>query len=216
MFSSHFCFFFFFLNNESIDYIPSPGDVFRGKRRKERRNESVFVLFFYFVGRTDVRWASCSGLYSLVHSPRLNRSCETSRRAGNCAGGQRRGLVSKQPGGKPLCHPRATSETILLQPSAFFFFCGGPWSGLKPLPPKKRDRRGSCITPALRPPRGLQRGRPAAGSREETATLTARLPFEWGRGLIHGGERPGVPMTTGHPLRSVSLTQMTNFPAFRL
>lgn len=41
-------------------------------------------------------------------------------------------LVSKQPGGKPLCHPRATSETILLQPSAFFFllFFGVPSSGL--------------------------------------------------------------------------------------
>lgn len=66
----------FFLNNESIDYIPSPGDVFREKEEKARRKK---VRLSFFVGSAGVRWASCSGLYSLVHSPRLNGSCETSR-----------------------------------------------------------------------------------------------------------------------------------------
>lgn len=94
---------------------------------------------------------------------------------------------------------------------SFFFFCDAPSSGFNFKKRKKRGTRGQLLWP----PRGLRGGRPAAGSQEETATLTAKLPIEWTGGLIHGGERPGVPMTTRHPLCSVSLTQMTNFPAFK-
>lgn len=140
-------------------------EMFSGEKEEKAKRKKVRSSFF--VGRAGVRWASCSGLYSLVHSPRLNGSCETSRQAGNCAGFCRSGgekLVSKQPGGKPLCHPRATSETILLQPSAFlilfffFFFCGAPSSSLKP-PPKKRDLGAAApTTPLLWPPRGLEGG----------------------------------------------------------
>lgn len=125
-----------------------------------------------------------------------------------------RELVSEQPGGNPLCHPRATSETIPPQPSAFFAV--PPSSG--PTNPKEGYGPPGAAAPATPlpwPTRGLEGGRPAAGSREETATLTARLPIEWAGGRIHAGERPGVPMTTRRPLCSVSLKQMTNFPAFK-
>lgn len=77
-------------------------EMFSGEKEEEgRRKKSAFILF---VGRAGVRSASCSGLYSLVHSLRLNGSCETSRQDGNCAGwGGREGGLCRSSQAENLC-----------------------------------------------------------------------------------------------------------------
>lgn len=122
LFASGFFFLLlFFLNNESMDYIPSPGDVFGGKEEEGRRKKSAFILF---VGRAGVRSASCSGLYSLVHSLRLNGSCETSRQDGNCAGFRR----SVRGGCESLCRSSQAENLCAI-----------------PVPPLRQSRRSHLL-----------------------------------------------------------------------
>lgn len=111
--------------------------------------------------------------------------------------------MSGQPGGKPLCHPYATSEENKTSPSASALCCHpAALTG---------QSMGSCSTPAAPVAPWSKRGQHATGT-EGTATLTARLSIEWLQSHSLLG-KTGVPMTTRCLLRCVSLTQMTNLLA---
>ncbi len=135
------------------------------------------------LGRTGVQFASWSGLYFVVHSLRLNGSCRTSCYDGNCTGLLfREKLVSGQPGGKPLCHPHATSEehkTIPASPSAF--------APCRHLARPMGRAPGSCSTPSALLPCGLEGGNLLLGYRgngntdSETLYWMARVSLTVGK-----------------------------------
>lgn len=185
-------FFFFFLNIDGIGYMLFLGDVFF---------KSVFIFEVEPVCSLPAALA-CILLYILrgwidVAGPPartvIAQACCSGRSLSR--GSQAENLCAiPMP---PLKSTRQSQHHHLLLHHAVI------WPHQWDQPP------GSCSAPSA----------PLA-TRGQPATGTQRKRLHWqlntllnGCSLIHSWERQGVPMTTRHPLRCVSLTPMTNFPA---